>query len=143
LTINVRVQTLKFMLDHSRVDAVFHALAEPTRRAIFEQLAEGPRSVSDLAAPFSMTLAAVVQHVQVLERSGLVRSEKLGRVRTCRVEPGGLGVLERWVADHRALWARRLDRLGDILDEDAGAATVPKDEKTKKKKSKKKRKKRA
>ena len=105
------------MLNNAAVDRVFHALAEPTRRAIVEQLSRGPSSVSDLAKPFDMTLAAVVQHLQVLEESGLVTSEKVGRVRTCRIEPAGLSVVAQWVADRRALWERRLDRLGDTLAE--------------------------
>ena len=78
------------MLKHSPIDDSFRALAEPTRRALIERLTQGPASVSDLAKPFAMTLAAVVQHLQVLEASGFVRSEKIGRVRTCRLEPGGL-----------------------------------------------------
>ncbi|HEY2511552.1 MAG TPA: metalloregulator ArsR/SmtB family transcription factor [Polyangiaceae bacterium] len=105
------------MLNNAAVDRVFHALAEPTRRAIVEQLSRGPSSVSDLAKPFDMTLAAVVQHLQVLEESGLVTSEKVGRVRTCRIEPAGLSVAAQWIEDRRALWERRLDRLGEILAE--------------------------
>ena len=105
------------MLNNAAVDRVFHALAEPTRRAIVEQLSGGPRSVSELAKPFDMTLAAIVQHLQVLEESGVIKSEKVGRVRTCRIEPTGLAVASKWIADRRALWERRLDRLGDILAE--------------------------
>jgi DNA-binding transcriptional ArsR family regulator len=82
-----------------------------------ERLSRGPASVSELAQPLSMTLAAVVQHVQVLESSGLVRSEKVGRVRTCRIDPGGLRTAERWMSERRALWERRLDRLGEHLAE--------------------------
>jgi DNA-binding transcriptional ArsR family regulator len=105
------------------VDRVFHALADPTRRAILEKLSQGSVSVSHLAKPLQITIAAVVQHLQVLERSGLVRTEKHGRVRTCRIEPTGLSVAERWIADRRSLWERRLDRLGDLLaaaHDDAG-----------------------
>src|SRR2546425_180093 len=105
------------MLDHSHVDRSFRALAEPTRRAIIERLSRGPATVSDLAKPFDMTLAAVVQHLQVLEESGLIRSEKVGRVRTCQIELGGLSALADWVAERRALVERRLDRLGEILSE--------------------------
>lgn len=94
-----------------QIDRVFHALGDPTRRAMIEQLSEGPVSVSRLAKPLDMTLAAVVQHLQVLEKSGLIRTEKVGRVRTCRVEPKGLTVVERWVADRRSLWEARFDRL--------------------------------
>lgn len=99
------------------VDRVFHALGDPTRRAIVEKLSEGAVSVSRLAKPLDITLAAVVQHLQVLEKSGLVRTEKVGRVRTCRMEPGGLKVAERWINDRRSLWERRLDRLGRLLAE--------------------------
>ena len=99
------------------IDRVFHALGDPTRRAIVERLSDGPLSVSRLAEPFRMTVTAVMQHVQVLEESGLVHTEKLGRVRTCRVEPGGFSALEQWIRDRRSTWERRLDRLGDILAE--------------------------
>ena len=99
------------------IDRVFHALGDPTRRAIMEKLSEGPISVSRLAKPLSITLAAVVQHLQVLEKSGLVHTEKAGRVRTCRMEPKGLSVAEQWIGDRRALWQRRFDRLGDLLAE--------------------------
>jgi len=99
------------------VDRVFHALGDPTRRALVERLSEGPISVSLLAKPLAITLAAVVQHLQVLEKSGLVRTEKLGRVRTCRIETAGLSVAEQWIEDRRAIWEKRLDRLGDLLQE--------------------------
>jgi DNA-binding transcriptional ArsR family regulator len=99
------------------VDSVFRALGDPTRRAILERLGEGPISVSRLAEPLSITLAAVVQHLQVLEESGLVKTEKLGRVRTCGIEPAGLSVASQWIADRRTTWERRLDRLADFLAE--------------------------
>jgi len=99
------------------IDRVFHALGDPTRRAIVEKLSAGPISVSRLAKPLDITLAAVVQHLQVLEKSGLVRTEKVGRVRTCRIEPAGLTVAERWIGDRRSLWERRLNRLGKLLAE--------------------------
>ena len=99
------------------VDLVFHALGDPTRRAILERLSKGPISVSQLAAPLTVTLAAVVQHLQILEESGLIRTEKVGRVRTCRMEPGGLSPAEQWIHDRRMLWERRLDRLGELLAE--------------------------
>lgn len=105
------------MLDAAALDRVFHALSDPTRRALVERLAGGPASVSALAEPLPMSLAAVVQHLQVLEQSGLVKTEKLGRVRTCRIDLDGLDVVGRWVAERRALWERRLDRLGALLDE--------------------------
>ncbi|MDC0720420.1 ArsR/SmtB family transcription factor [Nannocystis bainbridge] len=105
------------MLDPGAVDRVFHALADPTRRALVERLGRGPASVKELAAPLPMSLAAVVQHVQVLEQSGVIRTEKIGRVRSCRLDPTGLDVAGRWIAERRALWERRLDRLGDLLAE--------------------------
>lgn len=100
------------------VTRVFHALGDPARRAIIDRLSRGPASVSELAAPFDMTLAAVAQHVRVLEESGVIKTEKVGRVRTCRLEPRGLLTAERWISQRRALWERRLDRLGAILDEE-------------------------
>src|ERR1051326_2004252 len=106
------------MLNQRAVDPVLHALADPTRRAIVEALCRGPASVTALASPLDITLAAVVQHVQVLERSGLITTEKAGRTRTCHLAPQGLSVLERWIAERRALWERRLDRLGRMLGED-------------------------
>jgi DNA-binding transcriptional ArsR family regulator len=99
------------------VDRVFHALGDPTRRRILDRLSKGPISVSDLAAPLAVTLAAVVQHLQILEDSGLVRTQKIGRVRTCRMEPGGLSVAEEWIRDRRSMWERRLDQLGQLLAE--------------------------
>ena len=98
-------------------ELVFHALGDSTRRAMVERMSDGPVTVSQLAKPTGLTLAAVVQHLQVLERSGLVRTEKLGRVRTCRMEPSGLSVLEQWVADRKSSWERRFDRLGELLAE--------------------------
>ena len=106
------------MLNYTNVDSSFRALAEPTRRAMLERLGRGPASVSDLAKPFDMSLAAVVQHIQVLEESGLIRSEKTGRVRTCRLRAEGLDVIANWVADRRRQIERRLDRLGEILAEE-------------------------
>ena len=99
------------------INRVFHALGDPTRRAIVEKLSEGPISVSRLAVPLDMTLAAVIQHLQVLEKSGLVHTEKVGRVRTCRIEPSGLSVAEQWIEDRRSLWEKRFDRLGELLAE--------------------------
>ena len=100
------------------VSRVFHALGDPTRRAILERLSDAPVSVSRLAEPLHITLAAVVQHLQILEESGLVHTEKVGRVRTCRIEPAGLAVAQEWLADRRSIWERRLDRLGDLLAEE-------------------------
>jgi len=103
------------MSQKANIDRVFHALGDPTRRAIMEKLSEGPVSVSRLAAPLDITLAAVVQHLQILEESGLVHTEKVGRVRTCHIQPAGLSVAERWIGDRRSIWERRFDRLGDLL----------------------------
>jgi DNA-binding transcriptional ArsR family regulator len=97
------------------VDVVFHALSDANRRAMIDRLLDGPASVSELARPLSISLPAVVQHLHVLEGSGVVRSQKVGRVRTCEIEPQALGAAERWISDRRALWEARLDRLGDFL----------------------------
>jgi DNA-binding transcriptional ArsR family regulator len=102
------------------LDRVFHALADPSRLGMVERLSGGPASVSELARPLDMTLAAVVQHLQVLEASGLVSSEKVGRVRTCRIEPAALRTAGRWIGERQASWERRLDRLGEYLAEDPG-----------------------
>ena len=101
----------------SMLDPVFQALSDPTRRAIVDRLSRGPASVSTLAAPLPMSLPAVMQHLHVLEASGLIRSEKVGRVRTCRIEPVAMQTAEQWIAERRATWERRLDRLGDYLAE--------------------------
>jgi DNA-binding transcriptional ArsR family regulator len=100
------------------IDRVFQALGDPTRRAILGRLSLGPQSVSGLAAPLSITLTAVAQHLQVLEESGLARTQKIGRVRTCRIEHTGFQAVEGWIAEHRALWDRSLDRLGELLVEE-------------------------
>ena len=105
------------MLNNANVDRAFHALAEPTRRAIVERLSGGPSTVSALAEPFDMTLAAVVQHLRVLEDGGIIRTEKVGRVRTCRLEPAGLNTVTQWISDRRALWERRFALLGEVLAE--------------------------
>jgi DNA-binding transcriptional ArsR family regulator len=109
------------MLDQAAdLDRVFRALADPGRRGMVERLSEGPASVSELGRPLAMSLAAVLQHVQVLEASGLVRSRKVGRTRVCRIDPATLRSAERWMADRRTLWERRLDRLGDYLTDTTG-----------------------
>jgi len=113
------------MLDYSAVDNSLRALAEPTRRAIFDRVSRGPASVSEIAGPFDITLAAVVQHIQVLETCGLVRSAKVGRVRICQADIGGLKALGDWVAERRSLIERRLDRLAQILDEADEAPDAP------------------
>jgi DNA-binding transcriptional ArsR family regulator len=101
----------------SNLDLMFQALADPTRRAMVDRLSRGPASVSELAKPFDMSLPAVVQHLQALEASGLVSSQKVGRVRTCQIEPEALSLAEQWINDRRTIWVRRLDRLGEFLAE--------------------------
>jgi DNA-binding transcriptional ArsR family regulator len=108
------------MLNHQPIlDRIFHALGDPSRRAIVERLTAGEAPVSELAKPLSMSLAAVVQHIQILEQSGLIVTHKTGRVRTCRIEPRTLLDAETWIAQRRGLWERRLDRLGEIVTEAA------------------------
>jgi DNA-binding transcriptional ArsR family regulator len=99
------------------LDRVFLALADPSRRSMVERLSRGPASVTDLAEPLPMSLPAVLQHLQVLEESGVVRSKKIGRVRTCRIEVAALQSAEHWIKQRRAGWERRLDRLGAYLEE--------------------------
>ncbi len=114
---------LKHMLDQKAgLDRVFHALADSGRRLMVERLSRGPASVSELGRPLAMSLAAVVQHVQVLEASGLVSTQKVGRTRTCSINPVVLRSAESWIAERRTLTARRLDRLGEYL---AGAVGTP------------------
>jgi DNA-binding transcriptional ArsR family regulator len=103
-----------------QIDRLFHALADPTRRAILDWLTGGPMSVSRLAEPLGVTLTAVAQHLHILEKVGLVHTEKLGRVRTCRIETAGFRALEQWIRDHRIAWERKLDRLGELLAEEDG-----------------------
>jgi DNA-binding transcriptional ArsR family regulator len=106
------------MLNHQGpLDRAFHALADPTRRLMIERLSAGPHSVTDLARPLGMSLPAVMQHLSILESSGLVVSEKLGRVRTCRIQPKALAPVEAWVQARRTEWETRLDRLGEYLEE--------------------------
>jgi DNA-binding transcriptional ArsR family regulator len=104
------------MLSEAALDLVFHALADPTRRAIVQRLSRGPASMSALAEPLPISLPAVHQHLQILEASGLVRSEKVGRVRTCRIDPSALARAEQWIAARRSTWEKRLDRLGEFLE---------------------------
>jgi len=107
-----------------QLDKTFAALADPTRRALVERLVQGPATVSELARPLPMSLPAAMLHLKVLEESGLVTSQKVGRVRTCRIDPKMLSQAEQWVADRRRMWERSLDRLGAWLDE-----TKPEDDK--------------
>src|SRR5919206_3663546 len=108
---------LKHRSGNKSIDRVFHALADPSRRVIVERLSRGSASVTELARPLPMSLPAVVQHLQVLETSGLVRSEKIGRVRTCQIEPAALRPVEQWISERRSTWEQRLDRLGDYLEQ--------------------------
>ena len=100
------------------IDRLFHALGDPTRRAILDRVTAGPMSVSRLAEPLGITLTAVAQHLQILEEAGVVQTEKLGRVRSCRIETAGFRALEDWIRDHRTAWERKLDRLGQFLAEE-------------------------
>ncbi|SEF17729.1 ArsR/SmtB family transcription factor [Jiangella alba] len=105
------------MLKHESVDRVFHALADANRRAVIERLTRGPATVSELAAELGVTVAATVQHLQVLQDTELVRTEKVGRVRTCQIDPAGLRNAEAWLRRQRTAWEHRLDRLGAVLDD--------------------------
>lgn len=98
------------------LDLAFQALADPTRRAMVERLSHGPASVSELARPTGLSLPSVMQHLALLEGSGLVRTQKAGRVRTCRIEPAALSLAEQWIQQRRLEWEARLDRLGDYLE---------------------------
>jgi len=103
------------------IDALFHALGDPTRRAMLNALVERPASVTKLAEPLGVTLTAVIQHLEILEKAGLVRTEKLGRVRVCSLETAGFGALEQWIRAHRTPWERKLDRLGEMLGDEEPA----------------------
>lgn len=100
------------------IDRLFHALGDPTRRALLDKLVERPMSVSQLAEPLKITLTAVTQHLQILEEARLVHTEKVGRVRTCRIEGAGFRALEKWIRDHRTAWERKLDRLSALFSEE-------------------------
>jgi DNA-binding transcriptional ArsR family regulator len=102
------------------IDRVFQALGDPTRRAILGRLSQGPQSVSKLAGPLGVTITAIGQHLQVLEETGFVRTQKAGRVRSCRLESAGFRAVEQWAAAHRTMWERRLDALGQLLAEEDG-----------------------
>jgi DNA-binding transcriptional ArsR family regulator len=131
LTIQWAACIVKHVLEYAPdLDRVFQALADKGRRLMVERLSRGPASVSELGRPLDMSLAAVLQHVQVLEACGLIRSNKLGRTRTCSINPAALRFAERWIADRRTMVERRLDRLGGYLaetgdqsDSGAGEAT--------------------
>ncbi len=123
MTFVLGILILKCMLDYlyvdkAHIDQVFHAVGDPTRRKMIEHLSQGPTAASDLAKPLGISLAAVVQHLQILEQSGLIHTAKAGRVRTCHLDPTGFTVAMQWMAERRSLWERRLDRLGAILAEE-------------------------
>jgi DNA-binding transcriptional ArsR family regulator len=104
-------------MTEANLDLMFQALADPSRRTMVERLSRGPASVSQLAEPLDMSLPGVVQHLQVLEAAGLVKSEKVGRVRSCTLDSAAMSLAERWINDRRTQWERRLDRLGRFLEE--------------------------
>jgi DNA-binding transcriptional ArsR family regulator len=125
LTFQALGRILKYMLNHPiNLDRVFQALADPTRRGMLERLGRAPATVSELAAPIAISLAAVVQHVQILEASGLVRTEKIGRTRTCHIDTNTLAAAEQWLEARRSQWNTHLDRLGDYLDGSTGDRTA-------------------
>lgn len=114
------------MLEYSaQLDRAFHALADPTRRGILERLSKGSASVSELARPYATSLAAIHQHVQVLEASGLVVTQKRGRTRECRISAEAIARVEGWLSERRQLWEARFDRLGQLLEGSDEAAKVP------------------
>src|ERR1017187_9584563 len=122
----VVLHILKYMLDQTiDLDRTFQALADKSRRSMVERLTLGPASVSELAEPLAMSLAAVVQHVQVLEAWGVVKTEKVGKTRMCRIEPAAMTAAEQWITDRRRGWEARLDRLGDVLNEVATTEEKP------------------
>jgi len=101
---------------HDDLDKAFHALSDGTRRALLDRLSQGSASVSELAKPFDSSLAAIVQHIQVLEGSGLITTEKVGRTRTCRISSEAVARVEQWLTERRQLWDSRFDRLGALLE---------------------------
>lgn len=102
----------------AKIDAILHALGDPTRRAMVERLSHGPMSVSKLAEPLDVTLTAVGQHLKVLKKGALVKTEKSGRVRICMLDPSGFQMLRQWIDDQRPALEKKLDRLGEILNEE-------------------------
>ena len=104
------------MVKYSVLDRTFAALADPTRREILERLSDGPASVSELARPFGMSMPGLLKHVRILEQAHLVTTQKRGRVRQCRLDPGHLDDAEQWIQTYRRRWERRLDRLGNYLE---------------------------
>src|SRR3954470_12284081 len=114
--------TLNQVVQYQHLDQALSALADPTRRSILERLGRGEATISELAAPAGISLTGIKKHVQVLEDAGLVRTEKVGRVRYCRLEPGGLDAVEAWIQDYRRTLNDRLDRFGELLERTKGEA---------------------
>jgi DNA-binding transcriptional ArsR family regulator len=106
--------------NHAALDSVFHALADPTRRAVIQRLSQGSATVSELAEPFDMALPSFVKHIAVLEASGLIGSKKIGRVRTCTLKPRKLAAAERWFGEQRARWESRYNNLDNLLSRLSG-----------------------
>ena len=102
--------------NYTALDSVFHALADPTRRAVIQQLGEGSATVSELAEPFNMALPSFMKHIGVLEASGLITSKKIGRVRTCKIKPTKLADAEKWFDEQRVLWEGRTDRMAQYVE---------------------------
>ena len=111
------IMILKHMLKCDDLDMLVRALADPTRRTLVERLSRSPVTVGELAKPFDISLAAIVQHLQILEAAGIIATEKIGRVRTCRIEPGGMDPLATWIEARRHPSERKLDRLGTFLND--------------------------
>jgi DNA-binding transcriptional ArsR family regulator len=109
------------MVKYSALDGTFAALADPTRREILERLSDGPASITELAAPFDMSMSGLLKHVRILEQAHLVTTQKQGRVRRCQLDPGLLGDAEQWIQTYRTRWEGRLDRLGRYLARRAAA----------------------
>lgn len=112
------------------LDLVFGALADPTRRAVLKRLGEGEASIGELAQPFDMALPSLMKHVRVLEAVGLIETQKTGRVRTCRLKPAAMTEAERWLAEHRAAWEARLDRLQTYVKTIDAPVTCPPGQRT-------------
>lgn len=103
--------------NNSKLDAVFLAFADSTRRAVMRQLGNGPASVSDLAAPFDMALPPFMKHIRTLENAGLITTEKVGRVRTCELNPARYAAVEEWLKDQRRQWGSRYRKLDLLLEQ--------------------------
>ena len=103
------------MAQHQPLDGLFLALSDPTRRAVIGRLSRGPASISELAAPFDMALPSFMKHIHQLEQSGWISSEKLGRVRTCRLDPATFTAAQAWLDEQRAVWDGRTDRLAAFV----------------------------